>query len=195
MSEWPASYFSNLWVDDQDWPSDLFLSASFLDPSKGKNSRKGDYSAIVSVAYKDGLLWVDSSIDRRPVPKMVNDYVQWNRERRTAFVGLEANAWQDLLAEDYWQACAEIGYNADYPELITQTISKTVRIERLGKWLQQRLIRMRKTASNELLMQQLKEFPYGKHDDGPDALESAINLLCRSFDALHGLHEVTETQI
>lgn len=195
MSEWPASYFSNIWVDDQDWPSDLFLSASFLDPSKGKNSRKGDYSAIVSVAYKDGLLWVESSIDRRPVPKMVSDYVQWNRERRTAFVGLEANAWQDLLAEDYWQACAEIGYNADYPELITQTISKTIRIERLGKWLQQRLIRMRKTASNELLLQQLKEFPYGKHDDGPDALESAINLLCRSFDALHGLHEVTETQI
>jgi predicted phage terminase large subunit-like protein len=195
MGSFPDAYFSNVFADDSEWPESMPLTASFLDPSKGKRAQSGDYSAIVSVGFSNGLLWVDSSIDRRPVPKMLVDFVRWNRERRTAFVGMEANAWQDLLAEDYLQACAEVGYHPDLPVLVNQSVAKTLRIERLGKWFSQRLLRFRRTASNELLIQQLKDFPYGKHDDGPDALEAAIALLCESVDALHGFHEVTETQI
>ena len=195
MSNWPDSYFSNIWAQDEEFPnpSDCLISASFLDPSKGKNARKGDYQAMVWIGYRDGLFFVDSHIDRMPVPKMIRHYVEWNRSRKTAFVGLESNAWQDLLADDYWQVCQEIGYNADSPMLVNQTVNKHVRIERLGKWLDGRLLRFRKSASNELLLSQLKEFPYGQHDDGPDSLESAIALLCRCVDVLHGLHEVTES--
>jgi hypothetical protein len=196
MANWPESYFSNVFADDVDFPepTDCLISASFLDPSKGKNSRKGDYQAQIWIGYKNGLFWIDSDIDRKPIPKMVRDFVLFNRERKTAFVGLEANAWQDLLADDYWDVCREIEYNADRPELVNQTTNKTVRIERLGKWLNQRLLRFRKSASNELLIKQMQEFPYGQYDDGPDALEACIALLCRSVDALHGLHEVTETE-
>ena len=195
MANWPESYFSNIFADDVDFPepTDCLISASFLDPSKGKNSRKGDYQAQIWIGYKNGLFFVDSDIERKPIPKMVRDFVLFNRERKTAFVGLEANAWQDLLADDYWEVCQDIEYNADKPELVNQTTNKTVRIERLGKWLNQRLLRFRKSASNELLIKQMQEFPYGQHDDGPDALEACMALLCRSVDALHGLHEVTET--
>jgi phage terminase large subunit-like protein len=196
MSNWPESYFSNIFADDVDFPepTDCLISASFLDPSKGKNSRKGDYQAQIWIGYKSGLFYVDSDIERKPIPKMVRDFVLFNRERKTAFVGLEANAWQDLLADDYWEVCQDIEYNADKPILVNQTTNKTVRIERLGKWLNQRLLRFRKSASNELLIKQMQEFPYGQHDDGPDALEACMALLCRSVDALHGLHEVTETE-
>lgn len=195
MSEWPEEYFANIWAQDDEFPDpkDCLISAAWLDPSKGRNARKGDYQAVVWIGYKNGLFYVDSNIDRKPVPKMVRDYVLWNRERRTAFVGLEANAWQDLLADDYWEVCQEIGYNADPPTLVNQTVNKNVRIERLGKWLEGRHLRFRRSASNELLVAQLKEFPYGKFDDGPDALEAAMGLLCRSVDSLHGLHEVTES--
>jgi hypothetical protein len=195
MSEWPEEYFANIWAQDDEFPDpkDCLISAAWLDPSKGKNSRKGDYQAVTWIGYKNGLFWVDSDIDRKPVQKMVRDYVQWNRERKTAFVGLEANAWQDLLADDYWQVCDEIGYNADPPILVNQTVNKNVRIERLGKWLDGRLLRFRRSASNELLLAQMKEFPYGKYDDGPDSLEACMGLLCRSVDALHGMHEVTES--
>lgn len=195
MSEWPEEYFANIWAQDDEFPDpkDCLISAAWLDPSKGKNSRKGDYQAVTWIGYKNGLFWVDSDIDRKPVQKMVRDYVHWNRERKTAFVGLEANAWQDLLADDYWQVCDEIGYNADVPILVNQTVNKNVRIERLGKWLSGRLLRFRRSASNELLIGQMKEFPYGKYDDGPDSLEACMGLLCRSVDALHGLHEVTES--
>ncbi len=195
MANWPESYFSNIFADDEDFPepTDCLISASFLDPSKGKHSRKGDYQAQIWIGYKNGLFFVDSDIERKPIPKMVRDFVLFNRERKTAFVGLEANAWQDLLADDYWEVCQDIEYNADRPILVNQTTNKTVRIERLGKWLNQRLLRFRKSASNELLIKQMQEFPYGQHDDGPDALEACMALLCRSVDALHGLHEVTET--
>ncbi len=197
MSNWPEAYFTNIWAEDAEFPDprECYLSAAFLDPSKGKNARKGDYQAMIWIGYRNGLFWVDSQIDRMPIPKMVRSYVEWNRERKTAFVGLEANAWQDLLADDYWQVCQDIGYNADVPFLVNQTVNKAVRIERLGKWFDQRLIRFRRSASNELLLDQLKQFPYGQHDDGPDALEGAIALLCRSVDALHGLHEITETPV
>jgi len=196
MSEWPEEYFANIWAQDDEFPDpkSCLLSAAFLDPSKGKNSRKGDYQAITWIGFANGLFYVDSQIDRVPVQKMIRDYVQWNRERRTAFVGLEANAWQDLLADDYWQVCEEIGYAADPPILVNQTVNKNVRIERLGKWLASRKIRFRKSASNELLVSQLKEFPYGKYDDGADSLEACMGLLCRSVDDLHGLHEITETE-
>ncbi len=196
MANWPESYFSNIFADDVDFPepTDCLISASFLDPSKGKNSRKGDYQAQIWIGYKSGLFYVDSDIERKPIPKMVRDFVLFNRERKTAFVGIEANAWQDLLADDYWEVCQDIEYNADKPILVNQTTNKTVRIERLGKWLNQRLLRFRKSASNELLIKQMQEFPYGQHDDGPDALEACMALLCRSVDALHGLHEVTETE-
>lgn len=197
MSNWPDAYFTNIWAEDDEFPDpkECYISAGFLDPSKGKNARKGDYQAIIWVGYKNGIFWFDSHIDRMPIPKMVRTYVEWNRDRKTAFVGLEANAWQDLLADDYWQVCQDIGYNADRPILVNQTVNKQVRIERLGKWFDQRLIRFRRSASNELLVNQLKQFPYGQYDDGPDAMEAAIALLCRMVDALHGMHEVTETLI
>jgi len=197
MSSWPDAYFQNVWAEDDEFPDprECYLSAAFLDPSKGKNSRKGDYQAMIWIGFRNGLFYVDSNIDRMPVPKMVRTYVEWNRERKTAFVGIEANAWQDLLADDYWDVCQEIGYNADPPILVNQTVNKVVRVERLGKWFEKRLIRFRRSSSNEMLLDQLRTFPYGLYDDGRDCLEAAMALLCRSVDALHGMHEVTETEI
>jgi predicted phage terminase large subunit-like protein len=197
MSNWPDSYFQNIWAQDDEFPDprSCYLSASFLDPSKGKNTRKGDYQAITWIGYQNGLFYVDSDIERRPVPQMLRTFVEWNRERRTAFVGIEANAWQDLLADPYNELCQEMEYNADPPSLVNQTVNKNVRIERLGKWFNDRRFRFRKTASNELLIAQAKAFPYGDHDDGIDSLEACLAMLCRSVDALHGMHEVTETEI
>jgi phage terminase large subunit-like protein len=197
MSNWPDSYFQNIWAQDDEFPDprSCYLSASFLDPSKGRADKNGDYQAITWIGYHNGLFYVDSHIDRMPVPKMLKTFVEWNRERRTAFVGIEGNAWQDLLAEPYYELCAEMGYNADPPDLIINTVNKNVRIERLGKWFHDRRFRFRKTASNELLINQCKEFPYGDKKDGPDSLESCLTKLCRSVDALHGMHEVTETEI
>jgi predicted phage terminase large subunit-like protein len=195
LSSWPASYFMNLWVDEDDWPTDMVISASALDPSKGKNAKAGDYQAMVYVGYRGGKLYIDCDMDRRPIPAMVRRYVAFNQERRPALAGIESNAFQELLGDDYSDACWAAGYNADPPALVNNTVNKNLRIERLGKFFAAGMIRFRRTAGCEILLQQLKDFPNGKHDDGPDAMEQAIRLLCEAFDELRGLNEILETAI
>ena len=56
-------------------------------------------------------------------------------------------------------------------------MNKQVRIRRLGPYLAQRRLRFKAgSPATALLVEQLREFPVGAHDDGPDALEMAIRL-------------------
>jgi predicted phage terminase large subunit-like protein len=185
----PDEYFSNVWCSDDEWPERFDVSAVFLDPSQGKDSKKGDYQALTFVGYKDGRYYVDSSIDRQPVPKLMRHMAAWCKEREPSFVGIEANAFQNLLAPHYIEACEEIGYWVTEPDLIDNTIGKHIRVQRLGGWLERRDLRFKKNASNEMLIQQAKNFPNGKHDDGPDSLEACLRLLCNSVASMNDLAE------
>jgi hypothetical protein len=52
-----------------------------------------------------------------------------------------------------------------------------VRIRRLGPHLSARRMKFKdKSPGTKLLVDQLREFPIGDHDDGPDALEMAMRL-------------------
>ena len=195
MSSFPPEYFTNVFVDDADWPSDMVLSASALDPSKGKNSKGGDYQAAVYVGYSNGILYVDADLDRRAVSQMVRNFVQFNRDRKPAVTAIEGNAFQELLGEDYSDACYQVGYAADAPMMLNNTINKALRIERLGKFLDARMIRFRRAVGCELLVSQLKEFPFGTHDDGPDAMEMAIRALMQTFGALASMYDAIESPI
>ena len=186
-NEWPASYFANVYLsDDAEFPECVAMSAMYADPSKGKNSRRGDYFAIVYVAYRDGKLYIDSLIDRRPVEVMVRRMAQFAKDYRPRYVGIEGNAFQDLLGPLYSTACEEIGYFSDAPTLDFNTTPKRMRIDRLGPLLRNADLVFRRTLSNEILVQQLKDHPNAKHDDGPDALESAIRLLDASVSDTAG---------
>lgn len=176
-NEWPSEYFYGILAQDDEWPRRMALSATALDPSKGKNARKGDYSAIVNVGFSGGYLWVEADIERRPVPKMMLDLVAFNDRIRPTVTGIEGVAFQELLATDYEQAQVESGYYRDPPELIDNTVNKELRIGRLGTWLRLHRVKIKRNASGLLLLEQLKAFPNGKHDDGPDAMEMAIRLL------------------
>ena len=179
INEFPAEYFANIWLSEEEWPEKYpLLSASYLDPSKAKNE-KSDYQAIVYVGYHNGSILVDSSIDRLPTSKMLARWVEWDRERRPKISGCEGNAFQELLIGEYSSVCSELGYAHDDPVCVINTIAKLVRIRGIGPWLSRGLLKFRRTASNELLVQQLKEVPNGGHDDGPDALAGALKLLLR----------------
>jgi len=191
----PEAYFSNIYCGDDEWHEDFAVSAAYLDPSKGKDSKKGDYQAMVFVGLKEGKLWVRSDIDRRPIPELMRAYAHFCQRLRPSFVGIEANAFQELLGPEWLAACAELDYHATEPSLITNTAAKGYRIERLGSWFSNRELVFVKNASNETLISQTKNFPFGKHDDGPDALEGAIRLLCQSVDGLSHRAEPEMTRI
>jgi predicted phage terminase large subunit-like protein len=176
----PTWFGSSVWFDD--WPGDLQLRIMALDPSKGKDSKYGDYSAYVLLGLDaQGTFWIDADLARRPTPRMVADGLELaaNFGRLGVLDGfaVEVNQFQELLIADFDRATAATGGVpfAIFP--IDNRVNKEVRIRRLGAYLARGLIRFKGgSPGSELLVQQLREFPESDHDDGPDALEMAIRL-------------------
>jgi predicted phage terminase large subunit-like protein len=184
LCEWPEAYFAeHIWFER--WPSELAIRAIALDPSKGSDSRRGDYSAYVLLGIdRLGVIYVEADLARRPTPQMVADGVALcQRFRPTAF-GVEANQFQELLCAEFAAEFARQGIAYIVPSAIHNHASKLVRIRRLGPYLSQRRLRfLSRSASTRLLVDQLRDFPAGAHDDGPDALEMALRL---AEDVWHG---------
>jgi len=124
-----------------------------------------------------GILYVEADLRRRPAEEIVAEGVEWFRRFRPDAFGCETNAWQDLLGVEFAAEFQRQGLLAVKPWGLNNHEPKVVRLRRLGPWLSQRRLRF-KTASagTDLLVEQLKDFPVGDHDDGPDALEMAIRL-------------------
>lgn len=177
-SEWPPEYFDGILTDY--WPHAFDAYVAYLDPSKGKTDRS-DYSAIVGLGLSGGILWADADIARRPVPKMVRDSVQFCQDNPVMTFGVEANSFQDLLAPEIDRVAREAGWMLTPIELVNNTINKVVRINRLSPYLARKQLRIRNNDGGKLLVRQLKDFPDGKYDDGPDALDGAIQVLKQMF--------------
>lgn len=181
-TEWPADYWDeHIWV--KALPSDMDFGATGLDPSKGKDSRKGDYSAHVFTGVKDGLLWVDSTIRRRPSEQIVSDGIDFaiKHQNNLHGFGVEVNQFQELLVGEFERQIEE----RKLPPLpiftIENRVNKKLRISRLGPYFARRKVRLLDTPDNRLLVEQLKAFSMkdvpGVHDDGPDAMEMAIRTI------------------
>lgn len=187
---WPAAYFDedNIWAKPNEWPTTFTKVAIALDASLGR--KHGDYQAAVSVGLADGTFWVDSDIDRRPIGEMISMFDDFARSVRADVVGVEANAFQELLFPLFNQHAEKRGlpplpivllhHHGGSPK------SKETRINRLDPYLKNKQIKLRRTRSNSLLLDQLIMHPVGDHDDGPDALEMSVRCL---FSAMVGSHQ------
>jgi predicted phage terminase large subunit-like protein len=149
-----------------------------LDPSKGRDAGRGDYSAYVLVGVdRRGIVYVEADMDRRPTTRMVADGVALILRFRPQAFGVEANQYQELLCTEFSAELARRKVTHIVPRNITNLTSKVVRIRCLGPLLsQQRLRFLRVSPSTRMLVNQLRDFPNAAHDDGPDALEMAWRL-------------------
>jgi predicted phage terminase large subunit-like protein len=180
--EWPEEYFSGeIWFDD--WPEGMLFRAIALDPSKGAAARNGDYSAYALVGVGScGLLYVDADLARRATPDIVTDGLRLVEEFRPEVFGVEANQFQELLADEFTAAFATARMWRTAISKIDNRTPKALRIRRLGRYLSQRKIRFkRRSPGVRLLVDQLRDFPLASHDDGPDALEMALRLTDESL--------------
>jgi predicted phage terminase large subunit-like protein len=126
----------------------------------------------------EGRLFVEADLARRPTPQIVADGVELYRRFRPHAFGLETNAFQDLLGDEFVRAFRAAGLGEVAPWTLENYAPKAVRIRRLGPLLAQRRLRFRANSpGTKLLLNQLRDFPCGDHDDGPDALEMAVRLL------------------
>lgn len=177
LCEWPESYFEDhIWFDA--WPTELIIKSMALDPSKGHDGRRGDYSAYVMLGIdRAGVIWVEADLARRATPQMVADGVAWCARFRPLAFGVEANQYQELLAGEIEAEFARQQVAGITPAAIHNYSNKQLRIRRLGPYLSQRRLRfLANSASTRLLVDQLRDFPAAAHDDGPDALEMALRL-------------------
>ena len=182
--EWPDSYFDEgVWFET--WPRNLRVKALALDPSKGSDARRGDYSAFVMLGVdRRGVLYLEADLARRSTPQIVADGVALYRRFRPDAFGIEANQFQELLGEEFQAEFERQGLLGVRPWLIANRVNKQVRIRRLGPHLAARRLRFKTDSpSTRLLVDQLKEFPLADHDDGPDAAEMAIRLAAEMLGA------------
>lgn len=175
--EWPEEYFSeHIWFDE--WPNNLQFKTIALDPSKGRDAGHGDYSAFVVLGVdRKGVLFVEADLQRRDIAKIIHDGVMLVQRHRAAAFGVEANQFQELLADEFVKEFSRQGIFWCVPSAIHNYANKILRIRRLGPYLSRRRVRfLRKSSSTLLLVNQLRDFPSAAHDDGPDALEMALRL-------------------
>ena len=175
--EWPEEYFSeSIWFDE--WPEQSIIRTVALDPSKGGNDRYGDYSAYAFlVVDPKGIFYVDANLDRRATPRMVEDGVRLVPGFHPDVFGVEANQFQELLVDQFTAALARARMPTLPIDTICNNVPKAVRIRRLGPHLSLGRLRfLRGSTGARMLVDQLRDFPLGSHDDGPDALEMALRL-------------------
>jgi len=141
-----------------------------LDPSLGRTD-SSDYSGIIDLGFDDehGLCNViEADLQRRDPMTMIDDLFEHWLRIRPAVTLIESVAFQAILKPIFEAKAAEVGLWPLVEEWRDST-PKELRIKRLQRPYSQGVIRF--LPSQQLLLEQLFEFPFGDHDDGPDALE------------------------
>lgn len=190
-AEWPSSWFpESLWFDH--WPksTEITLRTVGVDSSMGRRSDRGDFSAIVFLARdRDGQLWIDANIERRPVTKIIADGIaeakRWQRETGGILdgFGVEADVFQALVGDEFVRQSKAAGVMLPVYEVFTEGVDKFVRGRRLTPYLHRGNFRFRNTPGTQMLVRQMREFPVGEFDDGWDALEMSLRL---AIEISHG---------
>jgi hypothetical protein len=186
-----AAYFDDnaIWFDELPPARELTCKVVACDP-KGSARRQsesrggvGDFCARVRVAlHQSGTLYVDATLDHTDITeaagRIFNDAVEFLRDFPTVGIAVEENFGQYLISHELGQMLARTGCLIGVHPL-RHTVSKYARIQAALNWqlANVRLRFKRNSVGSTLLVEQLRELPNGRFDDGPDALEMAVTLI------------------
>ncbi len=172
------AYWDDQYRDLQHLLESLGQKAEFhgaCDPSLGKTT-KGDYTAIV-ILVRDRDKKVDYVIAADLLHCNPSDaierIVQYARMYPFRKFAVESNSFQELIVNDLKRRITAAGARLDLSE-ITSRSNKQSRIAGLEPYVQQGHLRF--CRKHRLLLDQLLQFPLAKNDDGPDALEMAMQV-------------------
>jgi predicted phage terminase large subunit-like protein len=92
-------------------------------------------------------------------------------------IGIEHSAFQSMMHAEWNRQAAAAGLVLPVHGIGDRGVKKEVRIRTLGPLLAQRRVYFNPASVGAReLVNQLRDFPIGDHDDGPDALEMAYRL-------------------
>lgn len=186
----PAEWFRYYDPEGVDF-SRGFRFFGYCDPSLGKTAA-GDFSAIVILAreQRSGLLYVlEADLQRRHPDVIIRDILEHalrlEREYGRGFdaFGAETNQFQWFLKERLAAESAARGVYLPIRE-VRSASDKTLRVQSLQPDIRNGYLLFRRDQKE--LLHQLSQFPMGRYDDGPDALEGAVRL-CKQGERLFTL--------
>lgn len=180
--------FNPEWIDYYDpeladFKKDNFVFVGTNDPSLGKN-KKSDTSAIINLALdiNTGYMYVaDASIERRKPDIIITDIFEMSKRLKRDYkkgfykFGVETVQFQYFFKEVMAALSVETGEYLPIEE-IQPTVNKMLRISSLQPYIKNKYLKFNR--EHKTLLRQLEEFPMGKNDDGPDALQMAVVLAC-----------------
>ena len=145
-----------------------------VDPALSRRER-ADYSAIVTIGIDPrGRIYVlDADLGRWTPQQLISCIFRKFLTYKHLLIGVEVVAFQEVLKEWLDELSREKGVYLPTRE-IRHRSDKVRRITRLSPLMEKGLIYLRR--DQELLVEQLEHFPLGDHDDGPDALEMAVDV-------------------
>ncbi|MGC4005044.1 MAG: hypothetical protein QM811_18800 [Pirellulales bacterium] len=175
--EWPDDYFAGeIWFDV--WPDALRVRAMAVDPSLGREGRRGDDSAIVLLGIDaQGIVYVEADLRRRPTSALAADVVAWHRgaarrdrrrDERRARIDRRRTAARVRAARLLGRG-RHAGRQPDAQ--VDCAFAAGVRC-----WRMRRVRFKARSPGTRKLLEQFQEFPTGRHDDGPDAAEMVLRL-------------------
>jgi predicted phage terminase large subunit-like protein len=170
----PAEYFEgDIWFDD--WPERSDIRVMALDPSQGRDIKRGDFSAFTMLQKVGRTIYVDADLARRPVTEIVAAGMRLFDDFQPDELAIECNGFQELVGVEFVREFSRRGLAVERIWQFENTEKKENRLSStIDPLLANRHLRFRRTAGARMLVQQLREFPIGRHDDGPDSLEMAI---------------------
>jgi len=154
------------------------------DPSLGRESRKGDYSAIITVAIDTDtrtIYLLDADIERRSPDKTIEDIIAHHKRRKYERFGFETNQFQEFMAIELQKRASAAGNFLNVEE-IKHTSDKVARIQSLQPMVKNGTLQFSK--KHQTLLEQMKYFPKGNHDDGLDALQMTVKLCQDATDKI-----------
>ena len=179
LCEWPESYFDEtIWFEA--WPANLVVKTMALDPSKGSDARRGDYSALVMLGVDRQGIAV-----RRGRPGPPADAANGGRRRgvvppfparRVRRRGQPVSGPAGGRVRGRVPPPGHAWRARPWP--LENHTAKQVRIRRLGPYLSVAAAALQepRVPARGSWSSSSSEFPVGDHDDGPDALEMALRL-------------------
>lgn len=162
------------YYDDNEIMGKKLFIVGWVDPSMGKQG--GDYSAIVTLGLDtNGQIYIlDADIQRRHPDVIAIDVIAKHRVYAYDKFGCEANQFQEFFRDTLQRKLEE-----EKLDIVIEGIKvhsdKILRIQSLQPDIKNGRIKFRR--DQQKLIEQLVNFPSADHDDGPDALQGAKELL------------------
>ena len=153
------------------------------DPGLGSSS-KTDFTAII-ILLKDNrtkILYLIAADMLHCTPdQSIQRIIQYADIYRFSEFAVESNNFQQLMVDDLKRRLSENGHKF-YINALNHTSHKHSRICSLEPYISQGLLRF--SRKHIELLQQLTQFPLAKNDDGPDALEMAVDIARKQMPAV-----------